>query len=572
MKKQWLWIIALSIGTVTTAFCGNITARGEVSGRWNSGSVVHVESAIRVATGASLIVENGVQIIFATTDPFIVDGNLICEGTENAPISIEPSKDWKGIFFRNLSQNPAWNELRFVNIAETGHIASGIVKSEGALIHIYNCRFISRDFGLNIEGGKIRAADNFFLTYGPTSRVVTLSGWTRAISEEEFSYLDRNLIQIDGTQSDTHADQHDQWAVGLDVDGLNGLYMRGNAIQLWQVPNTSVGVNIGHGFVTEGEDIHNVNVSLQECVVKITTDSIYSSYGILCIDPSIASGSVRFEKATIDVAAYDPFGFRRPFAVRLDHNTHLTLNSSAVRCSSTGSPIIPYFVEDHATLQVEYSLRWFEALSVSEFMTAPSDLPDSDPKDDYARIDEFLLAGGDTPPSDLPPGVTEIEVISDQDPGFSQVIGEGIWTSQSDVEAYFGLLEISPCRETGDPRIDENPNDDNLPDMGCFEYAPVPHAADPIFVIPSDLAMSSAYPNPFNPSTSLRIELAHSGLVRMIAYDILGREVGTLMNHTLNSGTHTVGFDGSGLASGVYLLTIEYNGGFVGAQKLVLMK
>ena len=70
--------------------------------------------------------------------------------------------------------------------------------------------------------------------------------------------------------------------------------------------------------------------------------------------------------------------------------------------------------------------------------------------------------------------------------------------------------------------------------------------------IPSTYSLSQNYPNPFNSSSKLKFEIAKLGDVKIIVYDVQGREVQTLVNERLNAGTYETRFDGSGLTSGVY--------------------
>jgi flagellar hook assembly protein FlgD len=84
------------------------------------------------------------------------------------------------------------------------------------------------------------------------------------------------------------------------------------------------------------------------------------------------------------------------------------------------------------------------------------------------------------------------------------------------------------------------------------------------------------YPNPFNPSTTIRFAIPKTGMTRLIVYDILGREVRTLMNSDLNAGYHQIVWNGrnnsgSQVASGMYLYRIEA-GSFISIKKMMLLK
>jgi hypothetical protein len=88
---------------------------------------------------------------------------------------------------------------------------------------------------------------------------------------------------------------------------------------------------------------------------------------------------------------------------------------------------------------------------------------------------------------------------------------------------------------------------------------------------PLAYALSQNFPNPFNPSTLIRYQLAGAGPVRLTVYDILGREVATLTDGMQQPGTHEARFDGGGLSSGVYFYRLQ-TAGFVQERKMILQK
>lgn len=79
------------------------------------------------------------------------------------------------------------------------------------------------------------------------------------------------------------------------------------------------------------------------------------------------------------------------------------------------------------------------------------------------------------------------------------------------------------------------------------------------------------YPNPFNPATIIKFSVPSDGLVTLKVYDILGKEVGTLLNQVIPQGNHQVNFDASGLASGMYIYTLTA-GQYTKSYKMVLAK
>ncbi|MDR3628415.1 MAG: ice-binding family protein [Ignavibacteriaceae bacterium] len=92
---------------------------------------------------------------------------------------------------------------------------------------------------------------------------------------------------------------------------------------------------------------------------------------------------------------------------------------------------------------------------------------------------------------------------------------------------------------------------------------------------PKEFSLLQNYPNPFNPSTNIQYSLQKTGQVSLKVYNILGKEVATLVNGRQEAGSYTVPFNNSngtlGLSSGVYFYRLQA-GSFVSTKKLILMK
>ena len=86
----------------------------------------------------------------------------------------------------------------------------------------------------------------------------------------------------------------------------------------------------------------------------------------------------------------------------------------------------------------------------------------------------------------------------------------------------------------------------------------------------SDFGLEN-YPNPFNPTTEIRFTLREAGPVRLVVYDVQGREVGRLVDEALEAGPHAVPFDASGLPTGTYLYRLTA-GGLTEAGRMALVK
>ncbi|MDP8239591.1 MAG: T9SS type A sorting domain-containing protein [Candidatus Hatepunaea meridiana] len=94
---------------------------------------------------------------------------------------------------------------------------------------------------------------------------------------------------------------------------------------------------------------------------------------------------------------------------------------------------------------------------------------------------------------------------------------------------------------------------------------------DPYRGIPTDFAIVSTHPNPFNATTTITYGLPSATDVSLTVYDLSGRKVVTLINGYQSTGYHTAVFNGEGQAAGVYVVRLEAEG-FVGVRKVVMVK
>ncbi|MCA9784925.1 MAG: T9SS type A sorting domain-containing protein [Candidatus Cloacimonetes bacterium] len=89
--------------------------------------------------------------------------------------------------------------------------------------------------------------------------------------------------------------------------------------------------------------------------------------------------------------------------------------------------------------------------------------------------------------------------------------------------------------------------------------------------LPGAFSLGTAFPNPFNPSTTIRFSLSTTDRVTLTVFNLAGERVATLANEILARGAHDVPFDASALSSGVYIYTIEA-GGVTATSKMILAK
>ncbi|MGB8319367.1 MAG: T9SS type A sorting domain-containing protein, partial [Ignavibacteriaceae bacterium] len=88
--------------------------------------------------------------------------------------------------------------------------------------------------------------------------------------------------------------------------------------------------------------------------------------------------------------------------------------------------------------------------------------------------------------------------------------------------------------------------------------------------VPVNFSLNQNYPNPFNPATILSFNIEHKSIVSLKVFDLLGKEIATLVNEEKPAGCYQVQFDASNLSSGVYFYTME-TAGFVQTKKMILL-
>ena len=88
---------------------------------------------------------------------------------------------------------------------------------------------------------------------------------------------------------------------------------------------------------------------------------------------------------------------------------------------------------------------------------------------------------------------------------------------------------------------------------------------------PDSYELLQNYPNPFNPATTIQFSLKEQSVVRIVVYDVLGREIVRLVNGVMPSGKHSVNFSAAALTSGIYFTQMR-TGHIVRNIKMLLTK
>ncbi|MCI0449906.1 MAG: T9SS type A sorting domain-containing protein [Chlorobi bacterium] len=109
-----------------------------------------------------------------------------------------------------------------------------------------------------------------------------------------------------------------------------------------------------------------------------------------------------------------------------------------------------------------------------------------------------------------------------------------------------------------------------------IDYKTIPIGIEPISnIVPGSYNLHQNYPNPFNPTTNIRFDVSQSGFVKLAVFDILGREIQTLVSENVKAGEYQISFNASNLPSGVYFYRLTVSNAsapWTATKKLVLVK
>jgi hypothetical protein len=114
-------------------------------------------------------------------------------------------------------------------------------------------------------------------------------------------------------------------------------------------------------------------------------------------------------------------------------------------------------------------------------------------------------------------------------------------------------------------------HEDNNKGFNVLGANPVSGNDDENYILPDKYMLYQSFPNPFNPTATIKYSVPISDIVNMKVYDILGKEVATIINEYKTAGTYSVEFNGSKFASGVYFYRLQA-GDYVQTRKMILLK
>jgi hypothetical protein len=533
MRRTGLVFALLLSLTVGTAFAGSELFSGPVFGIWPAGSVCTISDYAYVPAGKSLLVQEGVEVVFLTDAAFDVFGVFDAIGTLTYPITVTAPDNWGGFCFSG-DRDSRTDTLRYVMVGQDGGLPCHVIRSQGRSLVIGSCVFAAAQSCLEVSNAHLWANDNSFLTTGLYSQTVKLESLV-PVSDFPPGTAPQNCFRKSIVMADVPSvpvSPFDwRFTTALDVESSNETVIRDNTFSVL-APGYACGVFYGEAVGTSP-----VGAKIEHCVVTARSYNVQAR-GVV----NAHEGDLDIRQCDIDVGG----GLYAPIGVSASNRAQSYVNSCVIQLTVGGRFCL---AELGANITVMHTDLWVTAPT----LVAPADMPPFNGKVDA----EF--------------GVDYGTGIFYEDPQFVRGCEWGEWVSDEAVRAYYSLLPTSPCIDRGDVALGLDP-DNTRPDIGCFYFSQTSSVPDrPPLSAPVSVLLAP-YPNPFNSSAAISFVLPRAGQVRLTAIDILGRPVAELATGRYGAGDHVVRFEARGWASGVYFVAMDFEGVRAGTKRLLLVR
>jgi hypothetical protein len=151
-------------------------------------------------------------------------------------------------------------------------------------------------------------------------------------------------------------------------------------------------------------------------------------------------------------------------------------------------------------------------------------------------------------------------------------LGDLIENKPIDFAEFYPLYEnsIRCYLQHGRDNLMHNAND--IVDVNSIISILTTDIVEPQLALPNEFALYQNYPNPFNSSTQISYSIPNANFVILKIYDILGREVQTLVDNLQKKNTYSINFDASNLSSGIYFYRLQVGKDFVETIKMLLIR
>ena len=508
-------------------FDPTVIPTGNVSGTWTkAGSPYLVEGEITIPDGETLTIEAGTTVEFLGHYPLNVQGRILAEGSEEEPIRFWVD-DTLG-FYNDAGSSGVWGSIRIHDVPASNdssifrHCDFQFSKrfctgfTGGGAISIHNVDQIRIEKSLFNNNRCIRATPGHYALGGAIGMLGSSPEILTCVFENNYS--DHLLENYESNAGAIWVYDHSHPKIRGNRFKYNWTTDTGGAIGIWEysdpllennmiVKNRAVSHDqlLGYGGgISIGWDSHPIliNNTIADNEAGWGGGGLYFNDGNATIINTIVANNEWLNAGELEYG-HQMAALGNSQVVNTMHFNHSLLESGVDQimwgAENTGS---------HAPVQ---------------FISSLSDDPHLLSNNRLGSVSPCIGAGAE-----------------------SVEIG-GAW--------YFAPT----CDCGGDPR--PQPVDSN-PDMGAFEHARAFPVAIEEHELPTSFTLYPVFPNPFNPTTTIRYSLPEMGELRLVIYDVLGHEVAVLHDGPQETGSHTIRWhardvQGRDLPAGVYLARLE---------------
>jgi len=513
---------------------------GPISGKWHEGDSIVVAPGVFVPSGEVLLIERDTRIFFEGSGRLEVEGVLTVQGDAAAHVYIYSMDGWRGI---RLHGSTGWHLLRYVEFSTEAGTARQCIEVSDAGLDMRGCILNAAETSFRVNGGELHVQYNKFTTTHLYSKTVVLNGLD-GFASVDCEFAQGNIFRNNYLKAEVPALTPGQptdpfsMTAGLWVDYSTNICLSSNDISV-RAPLTVVGVRFGN-TPEFGDQMWELD---QATVYAESTTKL--AIGVL----NEVDGDLDVSRMTITVRGAEGHLSSCFFATR---TAYIRINSTT---TVMGRPTDIYFNTSSAgRIDADYLIKW--TISGATVSNRPS------PLSDHQMISRVTLDD------------TEVNIgdsVWTANPRFAMIGEWGEWDTREEIGAFFSLTEISPCIDRGDPELGMDPDNTRL-DIGRYYYHQQGTQVGDLPELVKTSVLGAAYPNPFNPTTVIPIELAHAGLLRVTVWDVLGRIVFESVQSVSSAGLQNVHFNAFGLSSGTYLAQAELNDEIIGSQRLLLVK
>ncbi|HZW38684.1 MAG TPA: right-handed parallel beta-helix repeat-containing protein [Ignavibacteriaceae bacterium] len=541
MKIKFTLVLLMLLGVFTlNAFAatyyvdsqsGNDSNNGtSTSTAWKSISKVN---AMNFVAGDKILFKRGLTFIGSinvknsgTSSAPITFSNY---GTGNLPVIDVNNAASKGfsVINKNFYIIIDGFDVKNYNNVESG---GGVRITYGTNITVQNCKFmVTGRAGVFVEGSKNVVVKNNYITTPNVALAVQTDGiYAQRNSGSIFvgnTIITRNLDPnphvdcIQMYQENSPKIYNNYIEVASTCPKYQGIYAD------WCTGTFEIYNNICVGMVQTSSVLKFKNSGVGTATAKVIGNTIYGGmWGLFHTDdPNI----IFKNNIVVTTGAYYPIYFQ----TSINNKANVTNNVY----KRSGSGAIVYFVTSTASKQLTMS-SW-------KSLGYDANSMENDPQFTSISAKDFTL-------KTTSPAVNKGYTFSS--PFNVDRVGTVRPAGSFDIGAFEQkiVLAVEPGANLSKDVFNKSGNSNNLPDH--FE-------------------LGQNYPNPFNPSTSIRYALPTSMMVTLKVYNILGKEVATLVNEEKAAGYYEVNFNASNLASGTYIYQLQ-TGNNVDVKKMILMK